>query len=151
MINVFRGLALSKLNVFVGPTASSFIVDMRKEFNYGDHNMWFEIFPENSKTQEEQADIAEYLMTILNHEHQLVLRTESEILISAIRLKAVKGEIPCEDIKLFYISQSGVEEAQCNEYGNFNPYPEGLCDIAFDLSAQILLLAMEKHKKQRSK
>lgn len=98
-----KGIVSSLTDVGFG--ISQILPLMVSDIQLGKDSILYSAQPEIHLHPSIQANLANYFVTNVNDENKrYVLETHSEYLINRFRLQIVKGQIPAEDIKVYYIS-----------------------------------------------
>lgn len=82
------------------------------------------------------------LITRYSFTNDYEVTISNEIIVDAIRLRVIKGEINYKEIEFDYKEQ----KLYLNEYANFSEYPEGFCTMGLNIVMQILNLQRKKRK-----
>lgn len=92
----------------VGFGISQFLPIVVADLQLGDESTLFVAQPEIHLHPSVQADFGSYLVNQVKASNKnYIIETHSEYLLNRIRLAIVKGEIPKEDVKIYYLQNDG--------------------------------------------
>jgi hypothetical protein len=77
-----------------------------------------------------------------DYDEKCKISISNEIIVDAIRLRVLKGDIDYKEIEFEYKGQ----KLYLNEYANFSEYTEEFCTMGLNIVTQILNLQRKKRK-----
>jgi hypothetical protein len=109
MVKVNKKSVPTSLND-VGFGISQFLPIVVADLQLGEESTLFVAQPEIHLHPSVQAEFGNYMVNQIDeHKKNYIIETHSEYLLNRIRLAIVKGEIPKDDVKVYYLQNDGEE------------------------------------------
>jgi predicted ATPase len=109
MVKVNKGSVPASLND-VGFGISQFLPIVVADLQLGEESTLFVAQPEIHLHPSVQAEFGNYMVNQINeHKKNYIIETHSEYLLNRVRLAIVKGEIPRDEVKVYYLQNDGEE------------------------------------------